>query len=221
MRASVFFKWLRGNWVGILSLIVAAGAMGYAREANRISADSAKVTRQLAKLGLRPMLRIHGMLNPNGDRLPRLEIQNWGPVDAVHIRVRIITHRYSEKSHAIGHSATMPSADLKLAKLPPNGEHEFSLAERLLPIEDPAQYSVCELRISYRRPQDLLEYAEAAFYFVNHGGNWVSERDRSLWTPLHVKIRAALEEHLMREDLRLYEVPPGGDLLHPMAPRSN
>jgi hypothetical protein len=59
----------------------------------------------------------------------------------------------------------------------------------------PVQHNVLEIRLSYRRSQDLQEYDVSAFYFVNPDVRWVSESDNSLREPLYGALRAAIAKH--------------------------
>ena len=86
--------------------------------------------------------------------------------------------------------------DIFIEKIDPQKTKSYKFCEGWINtnarLHNPPQHNIMEIQITYRRPQDLEEYNESAYYFVNPDGLWVSEKSSSLDSELYESIKSAI-----------------------------
>jgi hypothetical protein len=87
--------------------------------------------------------------------------------------------------------------------------------ERNARLEAPPHHNILEIRLQYRRAQDLEAYDVSAFYFINPDGRWVSEDDSSLRDAIYHALKEAAKGYrLTIPKLFLRPLYEDGDFLH-------
>ena len=94
-RVKRFWEWLIANWKVVLPIAVSVTALFVAVWSVCVAKRDSEVTRRLSKLDFRPVLRLYTVLNPTGKIVPFWQVTNTGPVEAVQVKVEMISHRYS------------------------------------------------------------------------------------------------------------------------------
>jgi len=187
------------------------------REANRIASQNNELTKKLEKLDFRPILRINSLFKAIGKLPAHFTITNVGPIEAQQIKIKMYGHRYFTQTNNINISGTNSTNDIYIKKLLPQETKAFKFHEGWLNtnarLAQLPQHNIMEIKITYRRPQDLTEYDESSFYFVNPDGLWVSEKSSSLNTDFYKKIKEILFQRISDENNMIYR-EWRGDLLH-------
>jgi hypothetical protein len=213
--ASKTVAWLLRHWnpaLTVAAFIVAIYAVVLNRQQMKITAD-------LSQLDFRPSIRLNTLLNPINKIQPHYTIENVGSVDAVQIRVEMIAHRFFPSSGKIQVQLRNSETEVVIDKLPPQSWRNFGFPKGWLDtnarLANQPECNVMEIWIRYRRPQDLKEYNESAFYFISPDGLWVPETDSCLSTEFYQKLKEALFEAVNRKGpLSVYN-EYHGDRLHP------
>jgi hypothetical protein len=143
-----------------------------------------------------------------------------GPVEAIQIQVKMFTHRrlsYKNGQTKIGFSLYDSRNTTTITNIKPQETKSFKFEGGWLDVnarvQEPPQHNVMEIMVVYRRPQDLKEYSESAFYFVNPDGHWVPEKDSSLKGEPYKSMKKELIEIERGGPLSIYK-EIGGDRLH-------
>ena len=187
------FVWRnRQIWSPILSIIaiIISGLSVWQSMKNN------EVTRRLNKLDLRPRFMLCSLFKSIGSIPPHWELTNIGPIEAVQVKVEMFSHRYFPKTKKIQASLQNSSNTTIISKIDPQETRSCKFKKGWLEesarVQEPPQNNVMEIMITYRRPQDLKEYKESAFYFVNPDGLWVPEGEYLLKGELYESIKKAL-----------------------------
>jgi hypothetical protein len=145
------------------------------------------------------------------------ELTNTGPVEAIQIKVEMISYRYFPEKQKFLMALKDSSNTTTISKIAPQETKSYRFLEGWLDanarLRDPPQCNVMEIRVTYRRPQDLEEYSESAYYFVDPDGLWVQEGSSSLKGDLYDSMGRALFS-VDRGRLSVYR-EWDGDPLHP------
>ncbi len=217
-KAGRAVRWLAARWSTWVPIVLSLLALLVAVDSNRISARNSEVSRKLAKLEFRPRIKLRAFLRSRGRHPPHIVLENVGPIDATRLTVKMYSHRSPTGRWNAYISSTLPGLDVQVERLHPHDSRAFALDEVELKTNArlgwPEHTSVLEMRLSYRRPQDLKEYVESAFYFVNPDGRWVSERDGSVDAEAYEAMKSAILGHVTRARAPIYQ-DWGGDILHP------
>ena len=211
-------KWLRANWRVWVPMAVSLVALLISGWSAFLSSRNSEVTHRLAKLDFRPILRLNTLFVSIGKIPPHWELTNTGPVEAVHIKVQMISHRYFPTRQMIQISLTGSNETTSISTIAPQETKLNAFPKGWLDsnarLQDPPQFNIIEILLTYRRPQDLKAYSESAYYFVNPDGLWVHERSDSLKGELYESMKAALLKINRRGPGSVYR-EWGGDSLHP------
>lgn len=202
-KIKIFLRWLIKNWKQWVPILVSAVALGasirgiyIANKANEIALKNNAITQKLSKLDFRPIIRLDTLFRPAGKIPPHFSLTNIGPVDALQIKVRMLTHRCSPEKEKIYASITNTLYDVVMPKLSPQETKAFKFKEDWLDsnarLATPSENNIMEIKITYRRPQDLQGFDESAFYFINPEGLWVPEGSSSLESENYQKMKKAL-----------------------------
>jgi hypothetical protein len=211
-------KWLGANWRVWVPMGVSLVALIISGWSAFLSTRNNEVTHRLSKLDFRPSLRLYSLFKSIGKTPPHWELTNIGPVEAVQVKVQLISHRYFPTRQMIQVSLTGSDEVTSILKIAPQEWKWKAFPEGWLEtnarLQNPPQCNIIEILLTYRRPQDLKEYSESAYYFVDPNGFWVPERSSSLKGELYESMKAAL--------LKINREGPGsiyrewaGDSLHP------
>ncbi len=219
----IIIHWLKKwtLWVPILcsliALFISIWSNMISREANRIASQNNELTKKIEKLDFRPILRIHSLFKTIGKLPPHFTITNVGSIEAQQIKIKMYGHRFFAKTNNINISGTNSTNDIYIKKLLTQETKAFEFREGWLNknarLAQLPQHNIMEIKITYRRPQDLTEYDESSFYFVNPDGLWVSEKSSSLNTDFYKKIKEILFQRISDENNMIYW-EWRGDLLH-------
>lgn len=180
-------------WVPISISVVAIAISGWSAF---LSTRNSEVTRRLSKLDFRPSFRLASLLKSVGNTPPHWELTNTGPVEAVQTRVQMISHRFFPQTKTIQVSVSASWDTTTTPKIIPQETKSYEFRKGWLDINarlnDPPQCNIMEILLTYRRPQDLKEYSESAYYFVDPNGFWVHEGSSSLKGEPYESMRTAL-----------------------------
>jgi hypothetical protein len=211
--------WLVKNWDKSLTIMISLIALIVAVHANCISSRSNAITYGLSKVDLRPIIELHTLFKSIGNIGPHFTLTNVGPVEAQQIEIKMYSHRFSEKTETVHISVSGSENDVLIGELNPQETKGFNFSDGWLNtnarVALPPQNNIMELRITYRRPQDLKEYVESAYYFVDPAGMWVTEASSSLDTDLYKTMKRALFDMTSEKENPIYH-DWGGDMLHPV-----
>lgn len=199
----------------ILIAFIAVASLCASIHSCSVSRNNSETVRSLAKLDLQPAIQIRTLFKSIGKIPPHYSVTNAGPVDAVQVEVKLWAHRFSSEQKKFYISLNDSSENLGRIKPQETKSVKFQNGWLMTNarIEKPVQANVMEIRISYRRPQDLREYTKSAFYFVDPNESWVPERSSSLDSELYKTMMAALFDYVEQKQTILYfEVD--GDRLH-------
>jgi len=215
-KAKYILIWAGRNWKIWVPLIASGVAIIVAIHANIISSRNSEIAYQLSKLDFRPLIQLNTLFNPVGKVPPHLTVRNIGPIEAVQVNIQMYSHRFLQTGK-LGVTLRESTNDIFIEKLSPQKGKAFEFNNSWLNtnarLAIPVQNNVMEIRIIYRRPQDLKEYDESAFYFVNPNGVWVPETESSLNTDFYEALKAELFGTIIKDSLVYKEW--GGDRLHP------
>ncbi len=208
-------------WVPLLLSVVAIGisiwSNNISREANRIASENQKLTKRLEKLDFRPIIFLDARFKQIGETPPHFIVTNVGPIEARQIKIKMFSHRYFTQTNNINISGTFSENDCYIKSLLPQETKGFKFRKGWLDtnarLAQLPQHNIMEIKITYRRPQDLKEYDESAFYFVNQDGLWVPEKSSSLNTEFYKKLKEILFKRMSDENNMIYQ-EHNGDLLH-------
>ena len=211
-------KWLGANWRVWVPLGISLVALLISGWAALLSARNSEVTSRLSKLDFRPILRLNTLFVSVGKIPPHWELTNTGSVEAVQVEVQMISHRYFPAKQMIQVSLTGSEETTSIPKIAPQETKSCVFPNGWLDtnarLQDPPQCNIMEMLLTYRRPQDLKEYSESAYYFVDPNGFWVLETSSSLKGELYESMKAALLKINRRTPGSIYR-KWDGDLLHP------
>jgi len=208
-----FFKFEKkfgyAELLSLIAIIVSALAVwfGYlARQDSRI----------ISGLELKPSIKVNANINKNKFEKYHILIHNSGPIEALQLEAKLITHRYFEKTKDIRVSGTGSESSFAIAKLEPLKTAIFEIPEHFLYVNamlhEPKEHNVLELRVTYRRSPDFMIFSESAFYFVNPDGLWVSESSSSLNPEVYEIVKQAAYQMLSRD----VPLNIGSDRLYPV-----
>lgn len=209
-------------WVPIaISMLISVAALAISGLSYRQSAKDSEVTHRLSKLDFRPRLRLYSLLTPVGKIPPHWTLTNTGPVEAVHVQIKMISHRYIPGHIPNQKKMSMSMLDstntTTISSIQPQETKSYKFREGWLDsnarIQEPPQHNVMEILVTYRHPQDLEEYSESAYYFVNPGGFWVPEGSSSLKGELYESLRMRLSGVVREGPSSVYKEWPG-DPMH-------
>jgi len=207
MTGKTLYNWLK-TWAPIILSIAAIS----------IACSNHELTRRLEKLDFRPGIRLTTFFSPVKDNPSYLTITNTGPVEAVQIRIRMFTHRYFSKTGTVRMSLNNSLHDIDAGKLTPRESKDYIFNDTWLNINarliQPPEHNIMEIQITYRRPQDLKEYDESAFYFVNPKGSWAPENSSSLNTEPYKKIKKEMFDYKYKRMWDIIYKEWSGDSLH-------
>jgi len=211
-------KWLGANWRVWVPMSVSLVALSISGWSALLSTRNSEVTHRLAKLDFRPILRLNTLFVSVGKIHPHWELTNTGPVEAVQVEVQLISHRYFPVTEKIQVSMTGSDTVTSISTVAPQETKSCVFPKGWLDtnvrLQDPAQCNIMEILLTYRRPQDLKEYSESAYYFVDPKGLWAPETSSSLKGELYNSMKAALLK-INRGGLLSIWRALDGDLLHP------
>lgn len=202
-KIKIFLNWLIKNWKQWVPILVSAIALSVslwgiyiANKANEIALKNHDITQKLSKLDFRPIIRLYTLFRPTGKIPPHFALTNIGSVDALQIKVRMFSHRYFPKTEKIYISGSDTANDVIILKLSPQESKAFKFQDSWLDsnarLATPPENNIMEIKITYRRSQDLQEFDESAFYFINPEGLWVPERESSIKSQNYQKMKKAL-----------------------------
>ncbi len=200
------------KWLSILAFVVAIWSATTSHMA-RVQA------RSLAKLDFRPDVRVKAWFQDVAGLPPHLRLTNNGPVEAVQVSANVLSRRYYPSAKQIAVTVGGSVNKAHFAKIEPNQTEVFAFERGWLDtnarLHEPPHHNIMELRLEYRRPQDLQIYGVSAIYFVNPDGKWVPETDNSVQTPSYNELREAVLSHRLTMPKR-FSLPRAeeGDLLH-------
>ena len=211
-------KWLRANWRVWIPISVSLLAILISGWSAFLSTKNSGITYRLAKLDFRPILSLETLFVSIGKIPPHLELTNIGPVEAVQVKVQLISHRYFPATEMIQISLTGTDETTSISTIAPQETKSCVFPKGWLDsnarLHDPPQCNIMEILLNYRRPQDLKAYSESAYCFVDPNGFWTTETSSSLKGELYESMKAAL--------LKINREGPGsiyrewdGDSLHP------
>jgi len=206
------------TWVPILISVVAVTISIWSAYE---SSKNSEITQRLSKLDFRPRIRLYALFKSIGTTPPHWQVTNMGPVEAVQIQVKMYSHRrlsYKTGETKIGMSLSDSSNTTTIPSINPQETKSFKFNEGWLNVnarlQEPPQNNVMEIMVIYRCPQDLEEYSESAYYFVNPDGHWVSETSSSLNGEPYESMKKELLEIDRGGPFSVYQ-ENGGDRLHP------
>ena len=202
----------------ILAWLVTTGIAMYAAV---IGTLAWKDTHAIGRLDLKPQLRLRTTFMQIGDIPPRFTIFNEGPIDAVQMKIDLMTHRYLEAEDKTKKArlVTIWGTDTTwtIPKLPPVFAKSIEFPKGWLAINARSgefpHHNVMEIRLTYRVEPDMRQFIDSAFYFVNPEGMWVKENNSSLTPEVYDPIKDAIYQRLGRK----YPFPGSFyDTLHPV-----
>ncbi|RKY30876.1 MAG: hypothetical protein DRP74_06045 [Candidatus Omnitrophota bacterium] len=223
-KIKIFLSRLIKNWKQWVTVLVSVIALGVsitgiyiANKANEIALKNHDITQKLSKLDFRPIIRLYTLFRPAGKIPPHFALINIGPEDALQIKVRMLTHRYSPKREKMYASIANTLYDVVIPKLSPQETKAFKFKGGSLDsnarLATPPENNIMEIRVTYRRPQDLQEFDESAFYFINPEGLWVPERSSSIESENYQKMKKALLNWKSSKNIiSIYDEWKGDDL---------
>ncbi len=172
--------------------------------------------RLISGIELKPEIKVDAHINKNKFKKFFVLLRNQGPVDAHQLEAKFITHQYYEKTKKIQVSGRGSDTTFTIPKLSPFKDVTFEVSEHFLygnaMLQEPKEYNILELRISYRRFPDYPKFSESAFYYVNPDGLWVGEYSSSLSSDLYERLKQAAYA-MLSKDITL---DLGWDRLHPV-----
>ncbi len=157
----------------------------------------------------RPILKLESHFNMTP---PYFTILNDGPVEAKQLKINLCSLYVKDgKIKLFGYSSDKEYVVHQLDSLKPIAirfdEKWLNTNARL---QKPLEHNILEIRLTYRRPSDLQQFQESAFYFINPEGRWVSENDNSLAPKIYDPIKRAV-----LKDSKKMEIWYPADALHP------
>lgn len=189
-------KWVTRNWRVWVPIFISLVALVISAWSACQSAKNSEVTRRLSKLDFRPTLRLESLFKAIGKIPPHWSLTNIGPVEAVQIKVEMISHRYIPGQKKMSLSLKNTINTTAISTIPPQETRAYKFQDGWLEanarLQDPPQCYVMEILVTYRRPQDLKEYSESAYYFVDPAGLWVPENSSSLQGEPYDSMKTAL-----------------------------
>lgn len=206
---SVFF--------GIFALVFSFQSLGISRASLSVSEGIRQDNRRVEKLDLEAEIKLDVDFKGFKDIPPHFTIGNSGPIDAVQIVVRFISHRYDSTSEKIRLSGYGSEETFSIDKLAPLEYKSFILSEDFLDVnarlQNPQENNILEALIIYRKEPDRELLAKRAVYFINPEGRWVGESDNSLIDDKYNKMKNAWLNHkgplfIDHSDI-LHEADPG------------
>lgn len=215
--------WLKKNWNLWLPILISIFAFGgaiwanyIASNANKIASNNYDLILKLSKLDLRPIIRLYTRFESTGKIPPHLSLTNIGPIEAQQIKIKMLFHRYSPEKNKIIMSKSDSMNDIFVEKIDPQKTKSYKFREGWLnthaTLYNPPQLNIMEIQITYRHPQNLEEYNESAYYFVNPDGLWFGEKSCSLDSELYESIKLAIF-NIDKEEKYIYKEWEG-DKLH-------
>lgn len=212
-------KWLGANWRVWVPMAVSLVALLISGLSLFLYMKNSEVTQKLAKLDFHPILSLDTLFVTIGKIPPHWELTNIGPVEAVQVKVQLISHRYYPTTEMIQISLTGPGGTTSISTIAPQETKSYTFPKGWLDtnarLQNPPQCNIIEILLTYRRPQDLREYSESAYYFVDPNGFWVPETSSSLKGELYESMKAALLKINRKGPMSLLYREWGGDSLHP------
>ncbi len=209
------------SWRTWVPILISLGALGISIWSVYVSSKNSDVTQRLSKLDFRPRLRLNTLFKSVGNTPPHWQLTNMGPVEAVQVQVKIFAHRrvsYKTGETKIGMSLYDSSNKTTIPSIIPQETKLFQFNKGWLDgnarIQKPPQHNVMEIMVIYRHPQDLEEYSESAYYFVDPDGHWVHETSSSLKGEPYESMKKELLEMNREVPFSIYQ-EFGGDRLHP------
>lgn len=180
-----------------------------------IASQARDDVRAIAGLDVRPVLKLDAEFRRIKDTAPHFTVTNDGPVDALQLEIQPKSHRYSRKDRDLQISTYDTSRRRLIRKLPPLSTVSFPFSDHWLNVNarlaEPPEHNIMEIRLSYRRPSDMHQYVESAFYFVNPDGQWAKENSASL----KLAIYGPIKEAALRFANRIPRID-ASDKLHPI-----
>jgi hypothetical protein len=178
------FKCAKRNWSVWVPVLISLVALAMSGWSAWQSAKNNQVARRLSKLDFRPTLRLYSLFKPVGKIPPHWELTNTGPIEAIQIKVEMISHRYFPQKKGFMASLRNSINTTTISSIKPQETKSYEFQEGWLNsnarLQDPVQFNVMEILVTYRRPQDLKDYSDSAYYFINPNGLWVCEGSNSL-----------------------------------------
>jgi len=200
------------KWLSVLALAVAAWSASTAH----LARDQSQT---LAKLDFRPDVRINTWFREIAGFPLHVALTNRGPVDAIQVSLTMHSLIYSPSAGKMVAARRSSENNAFFQIIAPRGTKVVNFQKGWLEtnarLAAPTHHNVLEIRLQYRRAQDLEAYDVSAFYFVNPDGRWVSESSTSLRDPIYQALKEAAKGYRRtiprRFLLPLYE---DGDFLH-------
>ncbi|MFH2137401.1 MAG: hypothetical protein ABII88_02695 [Candidatus Omnitrophota bacterium] len=216
-KYTICMQWFKKNWKPVIPIVISIVAICYARSANITAKNNYELSKIIANLNLRPIIRLSTQLRDSGKMPAHFTITNIGPIDALQVKVEMYTHRFIPKTGKFPVSTRDSSHEHYVPKLEPQKPEAFKFSSHWLNVNSrvaiPPENNVIEIRITYRRPKDLKEFDESAFFFISPENNWVGENETIINTETYDKIKAALFKYVTKETIPIYD-EWRGDLLH-------
>ena len=208
----------------IIAIIISGFALYYAREANTISKKNREDYREVEKLNLAPKILFRANFGTHEKIPAHIFIKNIGPIEAIHITVRLLELRYIPNPKPRLAAITGTEDIFNIPNLTPEKHHSFKIPEHLnynyfnelsrlsnIPIE----HFIIEAYISYRKEPDRKPFSFRTFYFFDKNGNIIPERniiDREEYKDILEYIYKTKIDKNLIEDLDIMTT----DILHPV-----
>ncbi len=172
--------------VPIIAVIISGFALHYAREANTLSKKNRKDYRMVEKLNLVPKILFRANFGTHEKIPAHIFIKNIGPIEAIHITVRLLELRYIPNPKPRLAAITGTDDIFNIPNLIPEKPHSFKIPEKwnynyfhTLSKEAniPIEHFIIEAFISYRKEPDRTQFNFRAFYFFDNNGNIIPGRN--------------------------------------------
>lgn len=174
--------------IAVAALVISVFAVWFSYESRQHSI-------KISGIELQPEIKVNAFLNKSKFKKLHVIVYNNGPVEALQLVVKFVSHRYFEALKGIRVSGTGSETTYIETKLPPLKSIAFEIPEHFLYVnamlQEPKVHNILELRVTYRRPPDFKQFSESAFYFVNPEGLWVSENSTSLRSEQYEALKEA------------------------------
>jgi hypothetical protein len=186
-------------------------SLNTALEYKRIANESHKTSRLIAGLELTPTILLRATFYKIKNVPPHIRITNNGPIDTNIVELQIEHIRYKEDKDGNGKISMRMSASedkiviKKLSTLQPPTmipiPDKWLNMDRLEILHSPLEHNILEIKVTYKRYPDMMEFTRRCYYFINPKKIWVPEDDNTLTPKVYEKIKRVIFESVPEQNI--------------------
>lgn len=186
-------------------------SLNTALEYKNIAMESYKTSRLIAGLELTPTILLRATFYKIKNVPPHIRITNNGPIDANMVELQLEHIRYKEDKDGNGKISMRMSASedkiviKKLSTLQPPTmipiPDKWLNMDRLEILHSPLEHNILEIKVTYKRYPDMMEFTRRYYYFINPKKIWVPEDDNTLTPKVYEKIKRVIFESVPDQNI--------------------